>query len=336
MLVDRLSIEGAALWCSGRHRGAPERRCATMPGMARHDDSLISQIESDALDERVSVATALRKCIVLGGKSGSEQLRDWATRELQGYHGRGDLPDYRIIAAPLMVDGIAGNYQVKGQQFPPSGLPEFAREHISEKVELRDGVGSIEALGQQADIKLQPAMASDLARVMNAESNNPYQQIISIYWSISPTAIQGVLDQIRTALTQLVAELRANMPAGDDLPSAETANQAVNVVVTGERSSVHVTTAQASGLDATATAIATADPQLAGLLSQLEAVLRADGAAAAAETVAHLTTVLEHPSPDQSKIQRLWAGIKLAATTNEAVALVSRIAPLLVTGGPHH
>lgn len=305
-----------------------------MPPMARPDKSLISQIESDALDEGVSVATALRKCIVLGGKSGSEQLRDWATRELQGYHGRDDLPAYRIIAAPLMVDGIAGNYQVKGQQFPPSGLPEFAREHLSEKVELRDGVGSIEALSQQVDIKLQPAMASDIARVMNAESDNPYQQIISLYWSVSPTAIRGVLDQIRTALTQLVAELRANMPDDDDVPTAETANQAVSVVVTGERSSVHVTTAQASGPDATA--IATANPEVGHLLSELEAILRADGEPAAAETVAHLTTVLESPRPDESKIGRLWAGIKLAATTNEAVALVSRIAPLLAVAGPHH
>jgi hypothetical protein len=307
-----------------------------MSRMARHDESLISQIESDALDERVSLATALRKCIVLGRNSGSEQLRDWATRELQGYHGRDDLPDYRIIGAPLRVDGIAGNYQVRGQPFAPSGLPEFARAHVSEQVELRDGVGSIEALGRQVDIKLQPAMASDLVRIMNAESDNPYQHIASIYWNVSPTAIQGALDQIRTALAHLVAELRANMPADEDVPSAETANQAVSVVVTGERSSVNVTTAQASGLEATATTIATKDPELARLLGQLEAIFRGGGEAAAAETVAHLTTVLEHQKPDESKVQRLWAAVKLAATTNEAVVLVSRIAPLLVTSGAHH
>jgi AbiTii len=141
-----------------------------------------------------------------------------------------------------VVDGIAGNCQVKEQQSPPSGLPEFARAYISEKVELRDGVGSIEALGQQADIKLQPAMASDLARVMNAEGENPYQQIVSIYWSISPTAIRGVLDQIRTALTQLVAELRANMPADGDLPSAETATSTTRFA----RGSTSTMTARAS------------------------------------------------------------------------------------------
>ena len=40
---------------------------------------LIAEIEGDALDDHVPVATALRKCVVLGGRSGSEELRDWAT-----------------------------------------------------------------------------------------------------------------------------------------------------------------------------------------------------------------------------------------------------------------
>lgn len=222
--------------------------------LARRHDSLIAQIEADALDEEVSVASALRKCIVLGGKSGSERLRDWATRELQGYVGQDDLPAYRVVSAPLRIDGIAGNYQVTGQPFPPSSLPDFAREHISETLELRDGVGSLEALLKQAEIKLAPPMSSDLSRYMNAESDNPYQHIMAIYWTVSHATVEGVLDQIRTALTQLVAELRVQMSRDGDLPSAEAANQAVNVVVTGKRSRVNVTSAQARGTKSTATA----------------------------------------------------------------------------------
>lgn len=226
-------------------------------GVARREDSLIEQIERDALDDSVPVATALRKCIVLGGVSGSERLRDWATRELQGYYGENsDLPDYRVVPAPLMIDGIAGNYQVSRQQISPWALPEFARDHISEKVELRDGAGAIEALLERPEIHLSPPMASELAGVMNAESDVPYQRIHRLYWAVSPAAVRGVLDQIRTALTQLVAELRASMPADEAVPSAETANQAVNLVVTGERSQVHVTSAQAGGTDTTATVTA--------------------------------------------------------------------------------
>lgn len=77
--------------------------------MARRDHDLVSKIENDALDESVPLTRVLRKCVVLGGKSGSERLRDWATRELDGYYDEDELPGYRIIHAPLVMDGISGN-----------------------------------------------------------------------------------------------------------------------------------------------------------------------------------------------------------------------------------
>jgi hypothetical protein len=68
-------------------------------------------------------------------------------------------------------------------------------------------------------------------------------------------AVEGVIDQIRTALTQLVAELRAIVGAVEEVPSAEAASQAVGLVVTGKRARVQVTTAQATGSQTTATAL---------------------------------------------------------------------------------
>lgn len=221
--------------------------------MARRETSLIDAIEQDALDDSAPVATALRRCVVLGGKSGSEKLRDWATRELKGYHGEDDLPGYRVVPAPLRVDGIAGNFKIERQAFAPSSLPDFAREHIKDEVELRDGIGSIEALLAMEEIKLSPPMASDLVLYMNSENSAPYRHIESLYWQVTHAAIRGVLDQVRTALTQLVAELRANMSSNDAVPSAEAADQALSVVVSGKRSRVNVTAAQAIGTETSAT-----------------------------------------------------------------------------------
>jgi len=227
--------------------------------MPRREITLLAQIEKDVLNDNVPLATALRKCIVLGGKSGSERLRDWATRELQGYFGQEDLPDYRVIGAPLQLDGFSGNYRITGEQLPPSVLPDFAQEHISEEVQLRDGVGALEALGQREEIKLMPKLGADLVRVMNGESDDPYRRIDRIYWNVSPSAIHGVLDYIRTALAQLVAELQAAVSGDDEVPSTEAADQAVNVVVTGKRSRVNVTTAHSSG--PSGLAVATTKPE---------------------------------------------------------------------------
>ena len=68
---------------------------------------------------------------------------------------------------------------------------------------------------------------------MDHEAGDPYQHIERLYWRLSPVAIQGVLDQIRTSLTELVAELRAGMRADEALPSADLADQALNVAIHG-------------------------------------------------------------------------------------------------------
>jgi hypothetical protein len=40
---------------------------------------------------------------VLGGQAGSEKMRDWARRELNGYAGEGTVPDYRHLPAAVMA-----------------------------------------------------------------------------------------------------------------------------------------------------------------------------------------------------------------------------------------
>jgi AbiTii-like protein len=222
--------------------------------VAGRDRTLIAQIEKDALGDSVPLASALRKCVVLGGKSGSEELRDWATRELNGYPDLKDLPEYRKVAAPLRLDGIAGNYKVTGEELPPMALPDFARETISNEVPLNGGVAELDELSRMPEVKLSPPGASDLALYMNSQSGSAVRHINSIYWQVSPAAVRGVLDQIRTALTRLVAELLANMATAEEIPSAEAANQAVQVIVTGKRSQVRVTTAQADSPGAVAIA----------------------------------------------------------------------------------
>lgn len=217
-------------------------------------NSLLDQIEQDALDDAVPVATALRKCVALGGRSGSEALRDWAAKELNGYQGEDELPGYRVVGAPLRLDGMSGNYKITGETLPPMALPEFARDVITEELELRQGIGEIEALLDYPEIKLQPAGAADLAMYMNSQSGDRFRHVQAIYWHVSKASVRGVLDQVRTTLTQLVAELRATTPTTQPVPTAEAATQAVNVVVKGMgRKTVTVSAAQSNAPESTAT-----------------------------------------------------------------------------------
>lgn len=225
--------------------------------VSRRDRTLLDQIEDDAVNGR-PIADTLRKAVILGGKAGSTSLRDWATKELKGYGPDDDLPEYRTVGAPICIDAVAGYNQIKGQQISTFDLPDFAQEAITQSVPLLMGIGEIDGLVMERErtgdrvVQLMPPSAAELVKYMNSTRNEPFQQITALYWSVSPAALRGVVDQVRTALAELVSEMRAGTPVGEDVPSAEVADQAVNVAIHGKNARV-VVTAQKAGGDATST-----------------------------------------------------------------------------------
>lgn len=68
---------------------------------------LLEQIEQAALDDTADITGALRKCVVLGGQSVSEELRTWATRELKGYNANDQLPEYRTRSRSRSPSGCS-------------------------------------------------------------------------------------------------------------------------------------------------------------------------------------------------------------------------------------
>ncbi|GII22170.1 AbiTii domain-containing protein [Planosporangium mesophilum] len=218
--------------------------------MRRRESNLIDEIERGALDSNVSLADTLRKCMILGGQAKSAELRAWASRELSGYGPDDELPEWRTVAAPLQMDGMNLRYRWKGQQISRWELPDFARDAIKDEVQLRVGVGQLEAMLRGADngvVRLGLPGGAELVSYINHANGDAYQTIERIYWGVSTTAIDGVLDRIRTALTELVAELRHGMADDASVPSEELATQAFHVAVSGKGHRVTVTNAQASG-----------------------------------------------------------------------------------------
>lgn len=153
------------------------------------------------------------------------------------------IPDYRRISAPLVMDGLVGRFEFREQPVSMFDLPDFARESLGDVLRLGQGVGQIESLvarqpGQT--VQLAPALAAEVAVFMSQSSP---RQVLRLYWAVHPSAMEGVLDQVRTRLVQLVGELRAAMPHGQQDPTPDQVAQALqNVnIVTGDNSSVTIT-----------------------------------------------------------------------------------------------
>ena len=213
----------------------------------------MEEIERGALDSGVPLADTLRKCIALGGRAGSSALRDWATKELNGYVGpKDEVPDYRHAVAPIVIDGFTFSHHITGELISAHDLPDVVRESgISEDLAVVPGVGELEEMVRSSrssneGIKLGLPGGAEIARIMTYELQGKYRAVERVYWNVSPIAIAGVLDQIRTRLVSLIAEVRAESP-NPAAPEAAAINNAVEVVVYGKARDVNVHTAQSGG-----------------------------------------------------------------------------------------
>lgn len=212
--------------------------------MTKKPDSLLEQIEQAALDDSSDITAALRKCVALGGQSGSDELRSWATRELKGYGGGDALPEYRTVGAPIALDGATFNAHITGQQIPPGALPEPMCDHIKEELPLRMPLAEIIEAAKSAQdnvVRMGLPGGADIAALMNyeAKQSEPYlvQQITRLYWEVHTSSLVRIVDVVRTTLVELVAEIRAGTPH-DAMPTKAITDQAVNVAIYGDKNRV--------------------------------------------------------------------------------------------------
>ncbi|WP_460087418.1 AbiTii domain-containing protein [Streptomyces variabilis] len=213
----------------------------------------LEQLESAVLDDTASLATALRRCLMLAGYAHHGELRAWALKELGGYVAADDLPLYRKVPAALEV---TVNFSLPGtllrndtRRISPRQLPQAARDRgIGESAPIRQGVRELEALVTRGDrvVRLSPPRSAEYTLLMTQEQHqlgNEEADITSLHWDVSVASIEGVLDHIRTRLTQFVAEVRAAMPPGQHNPNPDqidsAAQQALNITG-GDGSTFHI------------------------------------------------------------------------------------------------
>ena len=58
---------------------------------------LLDEIVEGAVDDKVTLPSLLRKCLLLAHQLKNGKLRAWAEYELNGYQGEASLPEYRKV-----------------------------------------------------------------------------------------------------------------------------------------------------------------------------------------------------------------------------------------------
>lgn len=189
-------------------------------------DTLLRSLRERLLDESEPLAGLLRACLLLGAETGSESLRQWARYELNGYDEDAELPSYRTLPTPILeVDYMSGNMRATNQPFNRLQLPAEARKCVPEYLPLHQPIEELEKLGTQKSLSFTGTGLAYAQTMWNKELDWR-QQITGIRFSLSGSAIAGVLGQIRTQLVDVVADLTAETPLAE-LPRKDQVDAAV-------------------------------------------------------------------------------------------------------------
>jgi hypothetical protein len=179
------------------------------------------------LDESEPLAGLLRKCLMLGAETGSDSLRQWARKELNGYGDGDELPHYRKLPhPPLSADTMSGNTWAKNMTYSVLQLPIKAQEPLGENFLLHQPVEELEQMSTRQSLSFTSAGMAYAQSLWNKELGM-FQQVMNLKFTATGAVFAGVLGQIRTQLVDLIADLTATTPL-EDLPKKEAVDAAVS------------------------------------------------------------------------------------------------------------
>lgn len=189
-------------------------------------DTLLRSLRNHMLDEAEPLAGLLRKCLLLAAETGSESLRQWARKELNGYDETDGLPSYRKLPMPpISADTLSGNTWASNMTYSVLQLSAAAREHIRDGFPLYQPIEEMEKIAAQKSVSFTSPGLTYAQHVWNEEL--PFgQKVVNLRFTLSGSMFAGVLGQIRTQLVDLVADLTASTPLAE-LPRKELVDAAV-------------------------------------------------------------------------------------------------------------
>lgn len=276
--------------------GAPRVRSAWhSKGM-----TLLDQVISQASDGEATAM--LRKLMIVAHRLQATPLLTWVKNELNGYESRDDLPSYRgpmRVGVQAVITGPMGS---KGMNTLSShGVPEGFQSWF--EASFFDPLAGIQRLAHSEENLTMPwdPAAVGLYNGWIEEGKVPFLENWGVYSaskSISPSALLGIIDVVRTKALELALDLQAEFPDAGELGGPTVEQPAVEAAVTNITNNIYGSVnGLAQGHDVRQKVTVNAG-DLVSALSAAKTLLADDA-------VVELSRILTEPAADDEKQTRL-------------------------------
>jgi len=297
------------------------------------DADILKDLRDQVLDESQSLVGLLRKCLALGTVTGSEELRVWANNELKGYPEGVRVPEYRQLYAQLLMNSVSGQFHATGQQIDRLLIPEDLRVLVPEQLHLRQPVGELAEMASREKAITMTGPTFPIVASRWSQQLPMFQDVLSLYWSMLPSTISGIVDNVRTTLVEIVIDMAKDVPL-DKLPSKAQVDSVVKVHV-GPNNQYEVNVGGnnsgviGQGQGFTQIQNQSVSTELVDLIGKLRATLpeiaddeqRAD----AEQAIADFEESVSEDDPKPDKIKRRWAWLERVGTAIGSAVLTQAV-----------
>ncbi len=179
--------------------------------------TLLSQIQSEAVDGGSDIGTLLRRCRILAQRLGVDEFKAWVVNELEGYPGGSELPTYRVIRTPLIMGIFTGTFgrRIENAQIPHSSIPEEMRASLL-NINVSQGIGSISQMIEESNQTIRVPWPADVLQYIGQGDIYDGYYLVQAVRNVPTTSIQELLDQVRNRVLNFALELESlNPKAGE-------------------------------------------------------------------------------------------------------------------------
>ena len=169
----------------------------------------MSNLLNDIASDRTSLSVCLQRLLIIANKIHNKELANWATRELNGYNSKEEVPAYRrFISTQIVYTGINGNFQITRQPIKPGYLNP---EQIN-KVKEVFAFENIEEIQKRKDIK--GVLTRDITMFADEIYKNTYDavldtgvQVVRLEQLISSECYSKIYSAVKTRLINTLCSL---------------------------------------------------------------------------------------------------------------------------------
>ena len=221
------NFEGTSLWAL--HQRNTKTRAEKKQNM-----QLLSDIINELVDSQRSLVDPLLKTRVLASRIGNNDLKQWVSRELDGYGTDDNLPEYRVTGARVTMNYLNGPYQINNQPIPMGGMSEKAKR-LLDKTEFRQTIATLQSYSIVEEGVLSMYVSAELVayiqKFLKKNGQHPHLHILSVSKLVSSHGAVEVLAIVRNRLLDFMLKLEEEFGSQTDIESLRRNNETINSIM---------------------------------------------------------------------------------------------------------